>query len=381
MFLYGSYISIKKHLAKDESFIIQRFVLFFQFFGEDKWIHVYEIHPLAGANLDFTLNIIDTPGLPVSDITPRRYVDKDIVNSNLNVLSIRKKEVGLKLNAICFVVKTTDRQSSKDKSYMYRLIMSLFGKDLESNICTIITSVKEEKSSVNVVLEKFELPNKNAFQFSNSALFDTNNEKTKILWDMNSESFKKIIKFIRDLNPPDFFQTEEVLQGRERVRSLKKDDRFKKMSNEIDEYNKWRKESKQNPKCYEKLKSLSIENLQKGNYVRICFTCNTMCPRINERVACGCSDCPENHKYLPFLIGSQIDIPLKDMYECQYAVNKTLQHRYNIKRMSTKFERLIKSWETEMNLLSKKAMSSDSLFRAKDIDQVINNYKSFLSTS
>lgn len=348
----------------------------------DEWINVYKIHPLAGANLDFTLNIIDTPGFQASDIireTPERDVDEDIVNLNLNVLSIRKKEVGLKLNAICFVVKTTDRQSSTDKSYMYRLIMSLFGKDLESNICTIITSVKEEKSSVNVVLEKFELPNKNAFQFSNSALFDTNNEKTKILWDMNSESFKKFIKFIRDLNAPDFFQTEEVLQGRERVRSLRV--RFNKMSNEIDEYNKWRKESKQNPKCYEKLKSLSIENLQKGNYVRICFTCNTMCPRINEIVACGCSDCPGNHKYFPFLIGSQIDIPLKDIYECQYAVNKTLQHRNNIKDMSKEFERLIKSWETEMNFLSKKAMSSDSLFRAKDIDQVINNYKSFLSTS
>lgn len=392
VFVWFLYID-KETLSKRRELYYSTICSLFQFVVKDEWINVYKIHPLAGANLDFTLNIIDTPGLPVSDmITPRKDFDEDIVDLKLNVLSIRKKEVGLNLNAICFVVKTPDRQSSTDKSYMYRLIMSLFGKNLESNICTIITFVEEDTSSKDAVLEEFKLPKTYAYEFSNSALFDANNDKTKKsssapnLWQMNSDSFKKFIERIRKLEKLDFDQTEEVLDGREKVRSLKKDDRFNKMSNEIDEYNKWRKESKQNPKCYEKLKSLSIEQLPEGNYVRICCNCKMMCPRINERVACGCSDSRrnhKNHKNYPFYIAidSPIDIPLTDIYECQYAVEKTRQHWNNIESMSTEFKGLIESWETVMNLLSKKSMCSDSLFRAKNIDQVINNYKSLRTGS
>lgn len=53
--------------------------------------------------------------------------------------------------------------------------MSLFGKDIESNICTLITFADGANPPVLASLSEANLPSDSYFQFNNSALFADNN--------------------------------------------------------------------------------------------------------------------------------------------------------------------------------------------------------------
>lgn len=119
--------------------------------SQTKWLTEYKIPPQKGSRLNYALNIIDTPGV-------RDFRDQVTIDQIKHLLSEQGEKGILKIDAVCFVVKATHTSFANSQKYMFHSIMSLFGKDIESNICTLITFTDCPEPPVLLCLKEASLP-------------------------------------------------------------------------------------------------------------------------------------------------------------------------------------------------------------------------------
>ena len=105
--------------------------------------------------------------------------------------------------------------------------MSLFGKDIESNICTLITFADGAISAVLASLKrsKLFLPFVEIFTFNNSALFAENQEGTgnplsPMFWKMGCSIFEKFFENILKMKTKNFLLTKNVLKERNQLKTI-----------------------------------------------------------------------------------------------------------------------------------------------------------------
>ncbi|XP_041666305.1 uncharacterized protein LOC121524848 [Cheilinus undulatus] len=95
---------------------------------------VYQIFGFEDKTLPFSLTIIDTPGY--GDTRGAKQDEK--VSKSL--LDLFRSEGGVhEINVVGLVVKASDNRLSDRVRYIYDSVMSLFGKDLEENIVSLVT--------------------------------------------------------------------------------------------------------------------------------------------------------------------------------------------------------------------------------------------------
>lgn len=181
---------------------------------------MYKIFPTEGSRLNYTLKIIDTPGFGDT-----RGVDRDhaIVEQIRHLFSAEGDQGVLYIDAVCFIAKARDALLTPSQKYIINSIMSLFGKDIESNICTLITFVDSADPPVLASLKESNLPIGKEFRFNNSALFADNkasNTLFPMLWEMGSRSFKMFFEHIRKLETKSLRQTKAVLEEREQLKTM-----------------------------------------------------------------------------------------------------------------------------------------------------------------
>lgn len=164
----------------------------FQAFSQTEWITVYKIFPTAGSRIDYPLNIIDTPGFGDT-----RGIERDhaIVDQIRHLFCESDEQSVSFIDAVCFIVKAPDARLTVVQTYIFNSIMSLFGKDIESNICTMITFADGADPPVLASLEESKLPFGSTFNFNNSALFAENKDLKKnmlapMFWEMGCKSFE-----------------------------------------------------------------------------------------------------------------------------------------------------------------------------------------------
>lgn len=123
--------------------------------SQTEWITVYKIFPQKGSRLNYTLNIIDTPGFGDT-----RGIQRDQVTiDQIRHLFSEKGEKGvLFIDAVCFIVMAPEARLTVSQKYIFSSIMSLFGKDIESNICTLITFADGAEPPVLASLKEANLP-------------------------------------------------------------------------------------------------------------------------------------------------------------------------------------------------------------------------------
>lgn len=129
--------------------------------------------------MNFTLNIIDTPGFGDTRGIER---DQGIINQIRQLFSSKGDKGVLFIDAVCFIVKAPDARLTVSQRYIFSSIMSLFGKDIESNICTLITFADGAEPPVLASLKEANLPFGSTFQFNNSALFAENKHLTTLIY-------------------------------------------------------------------------------------------------------------------------------------------------------------------------------------------------------
>lgn len=190
--------------------------------SQTEWVSVYRIAPQEGSRLNYALNIIDTPGFGDT-----RGIERDeAVTDQIRQLFSSEDEKGVSfLDAVCFIVKAPDARLTISQKYIFNSIMSLFGKDVKSNICILITFADGGKPPVLETLKEAELPLDNIFQFNNSALFaqNTNLSSTSMsfgFWEMGLNSFQQFFDHLTGLESKSISQTKDVLMKREQLKHI-----------------------------------------------------------------------------------------------------------------------------------------------------------------
>lgn len=197
-------------------------MLFFQALSQTEWITVYKIMPRDGSRLTYTLNIIDTPGFGDT-----RGIDSD--QGTIDQIRQLFSETGAKgvlfLDAVCFIVKAPDARLTISQKYIFSSMMSLFGKDIESNICTLITFADSGEPPVLASLKEANIPFGSTFKFNNSALFAKNKKSastalSQMLWNMGCTSFRKFFEEIHHFETRSISQSKAVLQERDQLKNI-----------------------------------------------------------------------------------------------------------------------------------------------------------------
>lgn len=289
--------------------------------SQTEWITVYTIHPMEGSRLSYTLNIIDTPGFGDTRGLER---DSAIVDQIRHLFSAKEDHSILNIDAVCFIVKAPDARLTGVQKYIFSSIMSLFGKDIGSNICTLITFADGSKPSVLASLQESNLPFGLNFNFNNSALFaDSKDVEQRILsakfWEMGCSSFQKFFDYMSHFETKSLKQTTSVLNERERLKSVILNLR-PQIQMGLLQLEKLKKQKKmflehsdlcENNKDYEYTEYQSKPryiDLPRGQYVTNCFDCHTTChenckiPDSKDKKGClvidqntgKCTVCPGN---------------------------------------------------------------------------------------
>ena len=177
--------------------------------------HIYDI------NLgDFTLKIIDTPGL--ADTTG---MEQDKKNIEVIVKGIREVS---KIDGILFVQKSTEVRLDISLKYLISEIQGMLPKGCEGNFFTCLTAVVSKlKLDVLPALKEMGIPLTNLFTFENDALvhpehlrkvagidtkdFNSYEELTAVpeaFWKQNRAQANKLIELARRIKP---FESRSVL--------------------------------------------------------------------------------------------------------------------------------------------------------------------------
>lgn len=248
------------------------------------------MYPREGSRLSYTLNIIDTPGFGDT-----RGIERDnaIVDQIRQLFSAEGDKGVLFIDAVCFIVKAPDARLTVVQKYIFSSIMSLFGKDIESNICTLITFTDGAKPPVLASLKESQLPFGLTFSFNNSALFAENEELihntlSPMFWKMGCSSFESFFTHISKLQTRSLRQTKDVLDEREQLKIVISNIRpqvtaglskLSELEQQLDIFKKYKNEIKDNQNFEYKVDITTQHkvDLPKGQHVTNCLECNITC--------------------------------------------------------------------------------------------------------
>lgn len=256
--------------------------------SQTEWVTVYKIYPTEGSRVNYTINIIDTPGF--GDAKGIDY--DDIIRQQIHHLFSDDSGI-LYIDAMCFVSKAPDARLTAHQRYIFNKVMSMFGKDIEPNICTLISFADGAKPPVIASLQESKLPFGKTFKFNNSALFAENTRDADIslsqmFWETGTKSFEKFFEHINSLETKSLRQTKDVLKQREELKSIVNCiqphitaglSQLLELRKEKTILEKYKSEIKEN----ENFQYTAMENVQKkvgvqpGCHVTNCSICNVTC--------------------------------------------------------------------------------------------------------
>lgn len=224
---------------------------------------------------------------------------------------------------------------------MYEFILSMFGKDIKENICTLVTFADGAKPLVLNSIEALPdvlLPYKTDFAFNNSALYANNTENPHrnpsfFFWNMGIQCCSRFFAHVKTLPPKSLKLTAEVLLGREKLEKTVADllividngySKFNRLENEKLIYTKFIKTIEDNKNFIYDVEETKPERISlegTGRYAINCLVCNFTCHEVRgipnavnvNKARCSvmkdgiCTQCPrachwQNHNCTPYLI-------------------------------------------------------------------------------
>lgn len=296
--------------------------------------------------------------------------------------------------------------------------MSLFGKNIESNICTLITFADGAEPPVLASLVESKLPFGSTFIFNNSVLFANkkdlkNSTLAPMFWEMGVCSFQSFFKYIRKIKTKCLCQTKNVLEKREQLKTViskilqhetaglsiladlqQQLELLKRNKNEI-EYNR-------NFKCkVDKVRQEKVP-LAVGQHVTNCLNCNVTChdnctiADDDKKQECSvmnkagnCNNCPgkcawSDHKNAKFVFKYVTEKVTKTYAEMKMTyeegLEKNVLHEKQIQKMVCDIDEVnvnIISLMDEMkrckSRLNEIALRPDYLSTAEHIDLMIQS--------
>lgn len=391
-----------------------------QSISQTEWITCYNIDTSVSSRLKYNINLIDTPGFGDT-----RGLDHDqvIVNQIKELFTVKGRKGVATIDAVCFILKAPDARLTPTQMYIFESILSLFGKDIQDNICTLITFADGQKPPVLAGLEALDfksLPYKKYFTFNNSALFVDNNSDdpgalAPTFWEMGMKSCEAFFDHLVTLKTKSLQLTSEVLGQRERLENTVQhlyqeiDTGLSKigvLEQEIDIFTRCRRQIREN----KNFRYQVTENVQeiidlkgKSQYTTNCLTCNFTCHEScvyandSDKAKCcamrngKCTECPSNchwtqHHNTPFII-KWIPKKVNKKYSEKQKIydeasQKSLTQEQILQEMSKDIERLEYAISERLdriaecnNRLKEIALRPDPLSTVQYIDLIIGGEK------
>ncbi|XP_060557458.1 uncharacterized protein LOC132717894 [Ruditapes philippinarum] len=350
---------------------------------EAEWITCYTLNPEMGSRLDYPLNIIDTPSFGDTRGLKR---DQEIVQQ-ISQLFTEKKPKGVTfIDAVCFLIKAPDARLTDVQNYVFQSIMSLFGKDIENNFCSLVTFADGIDPPVLAALKQSGLPFGKVFTFNISSLFAKNSKLSTsslslMFLEMGLKCFRAFFGYLEQVEKKSLQLTKHVIDERSRlketIQNLQKNletglIKVKDMKQEIQIIENSKATIKDNINFEYEVEETQqkIKKLPRGLHVTNCthchFTCHVRCEIANNDEIAGCSAmgrdgncqvCPEKchwkkHAITPYIfeyVTVKIKKTFADMQQkYKEATGKLLSQEQIVKKLGEELNDLLDDIEDMM---------------------------------
>ena len=138
--------------------------------SQTSWITAYTLHKGKDSPIPYSLTIVDTPGFGDTEGIAR---DKKIADQIKDFFSIRPPQGIDILHGIGFVAQASLARLSPSQKYIFDSILSIYGRDVASNIFMMTTFADGQDPPVMDAIAEAKIPHQKYFKFNNSALFVT----------------------------------------------------------------------------------------------------------------------------------------------------------------------------------------------------------------
>ena len=176
-------------------------------------ITAYTFH---NSNLSYTLTVIDTPGF---GDTRGIENDKIIVEQIRALFSVGGID---QIHGVGFVTDAVSARLTPTVQYVFDSILSIFGKDIASNIFLLLTFSDGQEPPVLSAIKEAAIPYKVDFKFNNSALFVKCSTGTfdEMFWGLGMENFDKFFREFGSVEPHSLHLTRENLNERQQLEAV-----------------------------------------------------------------------------------------------------------------------------------------------------------------
>ncbi|XP_053386543.1 uncharacterized protein LOC123539300 [Mercenaria mercenaria] len=388
-----------------------------QALSQTEWITCYTINPEKGSRLEYQLNIIDTPGFGDTSVLTREQV---IVDQIRQLFSESQPKGASFIDAVCFLIKAPDARLTAVQSHNFELVMSLFGKDIKRNICSLITFADGADPPVIAALKESGLPFGQSFTFNNSGLFAKNVDISAasfspVFWEMGLKGCRAFFDHLRQVETKSLQMTKHVLDERSRLETAMKNlqPQLNAGLSKVDCLKQEIRIIEQNKSLMKDIKDFEYEieetqqkkkELPRGQPVTNClnchFTCHDNCDlsKDHEKFQCSamdsngnCKICPDKccwqmHANTPYIF-EYVTVKVKKTYENKQkkykeAAGKLLSQEGIVGKFGEELNDLLDDSEALMVVikscierLKEIALRPNPLTMTEHIDLMIENEK------
>uniref|UniRef100_A0AAV2KJ24 Fibronectin type-III domain-containing protein n=1 Tax=Knipowitschia caucasica TaxID=637954 RepID=A0AAV2KJ24_KNICA len=192
-------------------------------------VTVYRINFDEGFMIDYSLNIIDTPGFGDT-----RGIKRDHETTE-QIRNLFSDSHGVDvLHTVCFVAQSALARLSATQRYVFDSVLSIFGKDVAENLRVLVTFADGQLPPVLEAITAAEVPcpkdddGKPAhYKFNNSALFAENQSSVvgfdEMFWNMGKASMRSFFNALNKTEPQSLTLTKEVLRERKQLEDTVED--------------------------------------------------------------------------------------------------------------------------------------------------------------
>ena len=178
-------------------------------------ITAYSFH---GSCLPYTLTVIDTPGFGDTRGIER---DKAIVNQIKELFSTGGSDGIDQIHGIGFVTQASMPRLTPTQKYIFDSILSIFGKDIASNIFLLMTFADGQEPPVLSAIKEAAIPYQKGFEFNNSALYaNQTNVFDEMFWNLGEKNFQLFFTEFEKAEAHSLQLTRETLKERQQLEAI-----------------------------------------------------------------------------------------------------------------------------------------------------------------
>ena len=179
-------------------------------------ITTYSFH---GSHCPYTLTVIDTPGF---GDTRGIENDKAIVEQVKTLFSVGGSNSVDQIHGVGFVVQASSARLTPTQKYIFDSVLSVFGRDIVSNIYLLITFADGQEPPVLSAIKEANISYQRDFQFNNSALFADHIASTfnKMFWDLGRKNFELFFTEFEKAEARSLQLTRENLNERQQLEAV-----------------------------------------------------------------------------------------------------------------------------------------------------------------